>query len=201
MIILFVFSILFSTVVNLSLPNTSFIINDFIYEYSYCILYFLIGYYLKDNLSKININKYVFLVIYFVMVFLSIISVKFIELDSNKSLLFLSSLSYNSIFVFFASVAFFIFIMRLNLKRNNILLFLGNKTLFVYFVHVIFIYIILELFIFYDFYLRNPFIYSILVAFICYSFSVLCGVVFDIVSKYLIKLFSLCKNRFSRGDL
>lgn len=193
--LLFVFSIFIYTITNLG-PNDITINFDFVYGYTYSILYFLIGYYLKDNLSKIKINKYIFLVIYFVMIFLSMASVKFFELKSNKSLLFLSSLGYNSIFIFFASIAFFIFIMKLNLKENKVILFLGKKTLFVYYVHAIFIYIALHFSMINDLYLNNSFLYCFIVMIICYLLSILCCIIFNLISKLIIKLLNGLKSKF-----
>lgn len=196
--LLFVFSILIYTITNLGTSDIT--INfDFVYGYTYSILYFLIGYYLKDNLSKIKTNKYIFLIIYFVMVFLSMFSVKFFELETNKSLLFLSSLGYNSIFIFFASIAFFIFIMKLNLKENKMILFLGKKTLFVYYIHVAFIYVVLHFSMANDLYLNNSFLYCFVVMIICYLASILCGIIFDVILKCVVKLFKLFKTKlFSR---
>lgn len=89
--------------------------------------------------------------------------------------------------------------MKLNLKENKMILFLGKKTLFVYYIHVAFIYVVLHFSMANDLYLNNSFLYCFVVMIICYLASILCGIIFDVILKCVVKLFKLFKTKlFSR---
>lgn len=141
-IIGFITMIIFPTISGLFQVTSGFL-EIFNYGYLYVCVYFMIGNYMKYLLPKIKVNKYIFLLGYFIMIGISIFSASNFEFKTGRSYLFLTSFSYQSIFIALASISFFIFIMKLKIKDNKFLIFLGNKTLIVYFVHLIFMNLIL----------------------------------------------------------
>lgn len=137
-ILLFIFSIVVPTLEGL-FPALSGLFDNFNYGFSYIVFYFLLGHYMKYVIPKLKINKYIFLVFYFVMIGLSILCAQNFELSPDNSYLFLTSFSYQSIFIALAASFFFIFIMKLNIKYDKFLVFLGDKTLMIFYIHLIFV--------------------------------------------------------------
>lgn len=139
-IILFIVYIIFPSIINLYKPL--FFLNKFFnYNLGYICLYFLIGNYLKDNMLKIKINKFILFILYLIMIFLCIVCFSKIEIFYNKPWLYLYSFNYSFIFMFFASIFFFIFLFNIKIKYKDIILFLGDKTLIVYYIHIAILYL------------------------------------------------------------
>lgn len=199
-ILLFIFTIVIPTIDGL-FPILSGLFDNFNYGFSYVLFYFLLGHYMKYMIPKIKINKYIFLLLYFVMIILSIICAQLIELSPDKSYLYLTSFSYQSIFIALASFFFFIFIMKLNIKYNKVISFLGDKTLIIFYVHLIFVIFIMsrierKALSFFQFIL-----YSFLIVLIIYISSLLLACLFryiNLLLKKIIKKSKVTKNVFKR---
>lgn len=181
--------IIFPTVSGLFQATSGFL-EIFDYGYLYMCLYFIVGNYLKYLLPKTKINKYIFLILYFIMIGLSIFSANSFEFRTGRAYLFLTIFEYNSIFIFLASISFFIFIMKLKIKENKFLLFLGDKTFIVYFVHLIFLNLIFLKTNFGQLTFNELLLYSTLIMIVVYICSLLIAIVYrtiiSILNKYVL---------------
>lgn len=189
-IIGFIVMIIFPTISGL-FQGTSGFLEIFNYGYLYMVLYFIIGNYLKYLLPKIKVNKYIFLLGYFIMIGISILSANSFEFNTGCSYLFLTSFSYQSIFIALASISFFIFIMKLKIKDSKFLLFISNKTLIVYYVHLIFMNLILLKTSLIKLTFNELIIYSALILLVIYICSLLVAIVYrtiiSIFKKYIFR--------------
>lgn len=189
-IIKYLIILLFITEIVLPFFNVLFVglsFNNILLNFKdlYLLLYFLIGFYLKDNLKNINIKKIWFIMIYFVSIVFGILFHNNIGYKHDNSFLTAYSFHYNSIFVFFSSISIFLFFMKLNIKDSKIIKFLSSKTLIVYYIHLIFIYLFMYNDLFFKLKNLNFVIYAFVVGILSYIFSILCAFVFEKV-KYLI---------------
>ena len=141
----------------------------------------------------IKINKYLFLVLYFAFIIFGCLIAKYIEITPLSELLFLTSFSYQSIFIALAAICFFIFVMKLKIKENKLIIFLGDKTLIIYYVHLLFLNLIMANVM--NKYVTLSFIFSDLIKYgfwlsiIIYILSLIVAIIF----KLLVKLFKRLK--------
>ena len=191
-IIGFIFDILIPTITGV-FPNTNDFLQNFNYGFGYVIFYFLFGNYMKYLLPKIKINKYLFLVLYFTFIIFGCLIAKYIEITPLSELLFLTSFSYQSIFIAIAAICFFIFVMKLKIKENKLIIFLGDKTLIIYYVHLLFLNLIManviKKYIILKLSFSNLIIYGVLLSIIIYILSLIVAIIF----KLLVKLFKRLK--------
>lgn len=172
-IVLFIYSIFLNTLSNLS--------NDFLFyiRFDYQLLYFLIGYKIKN--IKFKMSNIIYFMLYILMIICSIVLFEKIEVPSNQieTFSFVDSLSYDSIFIFFASVFFFIGIIKFDFT-NGIINYLASKTLGIYYIHLLYLFIFMKYF--------NYFLYSryYIVIILIYILSLITVILFDTI-KFLIK--------------
>lgn len=139
-VILFFIYIVLPSIINLYEP-LFYLSKYFNYNLGYICLYFLIGNLFKDNISKIKLDKIALIGLYILMILFCILCFNKIEAFYNRSWLYVYSFDYPFIFIFFASIFIFIFMMKINLRYNKIIMFLGNKTLIIYYIHLAVLYL------------------------------------------------------------
>lgn len=172
-IVLFIYSIFLNTLSNLS--------NDFLFyiRFDYQLLYFLIGYKFKS--IQFKISSIIYFMLYILMIIFSIVLFEKIEVPRNQieTFSFVYSFGYDSIFIFFASIFFFIGIIKFDFK-NNIINYLSSKTLGIYYIHILYLFIFMKYF--------NHFLYFryYIAIILIYILSLITVILFDTI-KYLIK--------------
>ena len=83
--------------------------------------------------------------------------------------------------------------MKIEIKKNKLVIFLGDKTLIIYYVHLFFLILIvtnvIKKYVILSFSLSNLVIYGILLSIIIYVFSLIVAIMF----KLLLKIFKKIK--------
>ncbi len=118
LIMLFFFSIYPTFLTNVTVSDSGYGIINFI------LLFFIIGYY-KEYKVLLNINKYIYLIIYILFTILTTIFSFF----ANRAW------SYNSIFVIISSVSLFLFFCKLKIKSSSKLQIISSYSLPIYIIH------------------------------------------------------------------
>lgn len=186
-ILLFITEIIlpFINVFFVDLSFTNILLN---FKDLYLLLYFFIGVYLKDNLDIINIKKIWLFILYVVSIILAFLFHNNIGYKFDNSYLTAYSFHYNSIFLFFASICIFLFIMKLNIKDNKIIRFLSSKTLIVYYIHLIFIYIFMYNDIFVKLKGLNMVLFAFIIGLLSYISSILCAFIYEKVKYFIFRI-------------
>jgi len=162
------------------LTNWSRLSNDFLFyfRFDYQLLYFLIGYKFKN--IKFKMNSIIYFILYILMIIGSIILFEKIEVPNSETIVFsfIDSFEYDSIFIFFASICFFIGIIKIDF-RNNMINYLGSKTLGIYYIHLLYLFIFMRYF--------NSLIHSryYIVIILIYILSLITVILFDEFQKLI----------------
>lgn len=180
-ILLFIIEIIFPSLSNIFKIK---LLGIFSTNIGYFLLYFFIGFFLKNNIEKIKINKFCFLLFYFLMIGLSIFFFNYIEKKDCLNLIYAYSFSYNFIFIFLAAVSFFIFFMKIFLEKNKFILKVSNLTLKVYYLHIFFLNLVLRGDILQKYFSKIPIFFLLLTTIIIFSLTLISSYIFDaIISK------------------
>ena len=190
-IIGFIFTILIPTITGV-FPDTAEFLQNFDYGFSYIIFYFLLGNYLEYLLPKISVNNYLFLLLYFIFIIINCVFAKNFDIKPLKPYLYLTSFSYQSVFISLAAICFFIFIMKLKIKENKLIIFLGDKTLIIYYVHLLFLNFIManvmKKFVVIYFSFSELVSYCFLMLVTIYVLSLIIAIMFKLIAKFFKKI-------------
>ncbi len=190
-ILLFITEIIFPSIYNIFKIK---FLSIFSVNIGYFLLYFLIGYLFKENIKNIRINKFYFLLIYFFMIGLSIICYNYIEKENCSNLIYAYSFSYNFIFIFLAAISFFMFFMKLSLKKNNFVLKVSNLTLKIYYLHIIFLNLVLRYNVLQSYFSKRPILFLLLTTIIVFSLTLISSYILDIIINMAKKVYRKLKR-------
>lgn len=184
-VVLLILEIVFPFLENIT--GTNWFVNlSYTSKYSYLLLYFFIGNYFKDKIDTIKDWKFIYLILYILIIILSIIYYQRWEIRFNPFILFSYSFNYQSIFVFLASIFLFLFVMKIHINKDKIILYLGGQTLGTFFIHLAFVYIYLHLFSKLN--IENVWVYPIIITILVYVTSVIVILICKkIIRKFLRK--------------
>ena len=128
------------------------------------------------------------------MIGLSIICYNYIEKENCSNLIYAYSFSYNFIFIFLAAISFFMFFMKLSLKKNNFILKVSNLTLKVYYLHIIFLNLVLRYNVLQSYFSKRSILFLLLTTIIVFSLTLISSYILDIIINMVKKVYRKLKR-------